>query len=70
MENHLIHTAQKTDNTRRIYRVNEDIWNPKYVYSWDYDGPAVTPFFQFDRIGDALLQDDLHVIGNSFRFYL
>lgn len=41
LEKKLLHTAQKPDNLRRIVRVKGDIWDKKYVYSWDYDGPAV-----------------------------
>ena len=43
LDRKLLHTAQKPDNLRRIIRVNGDMWDKKYVYSWDYDGPAVRP---------------------------
>lgn len=41
MENKLMHTAKKPDNARRIIKENNLVWDKKYVYSWDYDGPAV-----------------------------
>ena len=41
LDRKLLHTTQKPDNLRRIIRVNGDMWDKKYVYSWDYDGPAV-----------------------------
>ena len=41
MENKILHPAKKPDNARRIIRENNLIWDKKYVYSWDYDGPAV-----------------------------
>ena len=41
LDKELLHTAQKPDNLRRIIRVKGDMWDKKYVYSWDYDGPAV-----------------------------
>ena len=37
----LMHTARKPDNAKRIFTENINVWNKKYVYSWDYDGPAV-----------------------------
>ncbi|KAK8818358.1 Non-selective Cation Channel-2 (NSCC2) Family protein [Blastocystis sp. ATCC 50177/Nand II] len=40
MENKLMHTAKKPDNARRIIKENNLVWDKKYVYSWDYDGPA------------------------------
>ena len=26
---------------RKFKKENINVWNKKYVYSWDYDGPAV-----------------------------
>ena len=41
LDRKLLHTSHKPDNLRRIIRVKGDLWDKKYVYSWDYDGPAV-----------------------------
>lgn len=41
MENKLMHAAKKPDNARRIIKENNQIWDKSFVYSWDYDGPAV-----------------------------
>ncbi|KNB43430.1 hypothetical protein JH06_2732 [Blastocystis sp. subtype 4] len=40
MDRKLMHTARKPDNAKRIFTENINVWNKKYVYSWDYDGPA------------------------------
>ena len=41
IESKLIHCAEKPDNARRIIYSDSLVWNSKFVYSWDYDGPAV-----------------------------
>ena len=41
MDQKLMHTARKPDNAKRIFTESINVWNKKYVYSWDYDGPAV-----------------------------
>lgn len=41
IDNKLIHAAEKPDNVRRIFTSDTLVWDPKKVWSWDYDGPAV-----------------------------
>lgn len=47
LENNLLHTAIKRDNSRRIFTDRVSVWDKKYIYSWDYDGPAVGSSMSF-----------------------